>query len=143
MMGDIYSLARNVVVWLGPSDNETGTVWTLLWKVSELQHFEPHEVYGLARKKPPFYATKQPTVRGSKERERERECVYAQPYPITASSQMLSKKTRQLRIPTKTLKSVSHILRKQKKIKAVETHPLSYSLRFSSSSKSALAPIHP
>lgn len=52
LMGDIYSLARKVVVWLGPSDNETGTVWTLLQKVSELQHFEAHEVFDLARKKP-------------------------------------------------------------------------------------------
>ena len=51
MMGDIYSLARQVLVWLGPSDDETGTVWTLLQKVSELQHFEAHEVYGLAHKK--------------------------------------------------------------------------------------------
>ena len=51
MMGDIYSLARKVVVWLGTSDDETGTVWTLLQKLSELQHFEPHEVYGLACKK--------------------------------------------------------------------------------------------
>lgn len=52
LMGDIYSLARKVVVWLGPSDDETGTVWTLLQKVSELQHFEAHEVYDLALKKP-------------------------------------------------------------------------------------------
>lgn len=52
LMGDIYSLARKVVVWLGPSDDETGTVWALLQKVSELQHFEAHEVYDLARKKP-------------------------------------------------------------------------------------------
>lgn len=51
MMGDIYSFARQVLVWLGPSDDETGTVWTLLQKVSELQHFEAHEVYGLAHKK--------------------------------------------------------------------------------------------
>ena len=51
MMGDIYSLARQVIVWLGPSDDETDTVWTLLQKVSELQHFEAHEVYGLAHKK--------------------------------------------------------------------------------------------
>ena len=52
LMGDIYSLARKVVVWLGPSDDETSTVWSLLQKVSELQHFEAHEVYDLARKKP-------------------------------------------------------------------------------------------
>ena len=51
MMGDIYSSARIVLVWLGPSDDETGTVWILLQKVSELQHFEAHEVYGLAHKK--------------------------------------------------------------------------------------------
>ena len=51
LMGDIYSLARKVVVWLGPSDDETITVWTVLQKVSELQHFEPHEVYDLPRKK--------------------------------------------------------------------------------------------
>lgn len=52
LMGDIYSFARKVVVWLGPSNDETSTVWTLLQKVSDLQHFEAHEVYDLARRKP-------------------------------------------------------------------------------------------
>ena len=52
LMGVIYSLAREAIVWLGTSDGETSTVWTTLQKVSELQNFKAYQVYDLARKKP-------------------------------------------------------------------------------------------
>ena len=62
-----------------------------------------------------------------------------------APSKMLSKELRQLHIPTKKPpESASSSLRRgQRNQKALSTHPLSYSLKLSSSFKSALAPIHP
>ena len=70
LMGNIYSLARKVIVWLGPSDDETGTVWNLLQKVSELQHFKAHEVYSLAFKKPQARLAEEPPSTSSAYHER-------------------------------------------------------------------------
>lgn len=49
LMGDIYSLAERVIVWLGPADDETPLVWKLLSELSKLRDFEAPEVSHLAR----------------------------------------------------------------------------------------------
>lgn len=48
LMGSIYSLARNVVVWLGPSDSDTAKVLELFSKLGRLRDFEASETYYLA-----------------------------------------------------------------------------------------------
>lgn len=48
MMGDIYSWAEEVIVWLGMPDDETALVWRILLELGKLCQFEPHEVFDLA-----------------------------------------------------------------------------------------------
>ncbi|MDI1489258.1 MAG: hypothetical protein OHK93_008536 [Ramalina farinacea] len=47
-MGDIYSWAEEVIVWLGMPDDETALVWRILLELGKLCQFEPHEVFDLA-----------------------------------------------------------------------------------------------
>ena len=46
-MGDIYSSAQQVVVWLGLSNDETPQVWKLLFELGKLKDFDPSEAYRL------------------------------------------------------------------------------------------------
>lgn len=48
IMGQIYGLARMVIIWLGPSDNETSKVFDLFHKLGKLRDFEASESYYLA-----------------------------------------------------------------------------------------------
>ena len=48
IMGQIYGLARKVIVWLGPSDSETSDIFTLFRELLKLRDFEASEVYYLA-----------------------------------------------------------------------------------------------
>ena len=53
MMGCIYSMAEQVAVWLGPSDNDTSRVWSLLLDLGRLRDFAKLEVYDLALRDEP------------------------------------------------------------------------------------------
>ena len=48
IMGQIYGLAQEVLVWLGPSDNDTLQIFDLFRKLGRLRDFEASEVYYLA-----------------------------------------------------------------------------------------------
>ena len=48
IMGQIYGLAQQVIVWLGPSDGDTLKVFDLFHKLGRLRDFEASEVYYLA-----------------------------------------------------------------------------------------------
>lgn len=48
MMGQIYSMAEQVAVWLGPSDHDTPMLWSLLLDLRSLRTFAKAEVYDLA-----------------------------------------------------------------------------------------------
>jgi hypothetical protein len=48
LMGDIYSKAASVVVWLGEADAETGIVWKLLFSLQHIMGFKTPQVYHLA-----------------------------------------------------------------------------------------------
>lgn len=48
MMGDIYSWAEEVIVWLGLPDDETALVWRTLLELGKLREFEAHEIFDLA-----------------------------------------------------------------------------------------------
>ena len=49
LMREIYTLAERVIVWLGPADNDTPLVWSLLKELRKLRDFKAPEVYHLAR----------------------------------------------------------------------------------------------
>ena len=49
LMGEIYTLAERVIVWLGPADDDTPLVWKLLKELVKLRDFEAPEVYHLSR----------------------------------------------------------------------------------------------
>ena len=48
IMGQIYGLAQEVLVWLGPSDNDTLQIFDLFRRLGRLRDFEASEVYYLA-----------------------------------------------------------------------------------------------
>ena len=48
IMGQIYSQAKRVIVWLGSSDSETSKIFVLFHKLLKLREFEASEVYYLA-----------------------------------------------------------------------------------------------
>ncbi|KAL8788288.1 MAG: hypothetical protein Q9195_007385 [Heterodermia aff. obscurata] len=49
IMGQIYGLAQEVIVWLGPSDSDTLEIFDLFHKLGRLRDFEASELYCLAR----------------------------------------------------------------------------------------------
>ena len=53
MMGRIYSMAEQVAVWLGPSDNDTSRIWSLLLDLGTLRGFTKPEIYDLALRDEP------------------------------------------------------------------------------------------
>ena len=53
MMGCIYSMAEQVAVWLGPSDDDTSRVWSLFLDLVTLRNFAKPDVYDLALRDEP------------------------------------------------------------------------------------------
>ena len=54
MMGQIYSRAKEVAIWLGPSDDDTPVLWSLFLDLGSLRHFAKTEVYDLALRNEPL-----------------------------------------------------------------------------------------
>lgn len=54
LMGCIYSMAEQVAVWLGPSDDDTSRVWSLFLDLGTLRDFAKPEVYDLALRDEPY-----------------------------------------------------------------------------------------
>lgn len=60
LMGEIYSKATDVVVWLGESDKETALVWQLFEDLRGLEDFKSPQMYHLALGMPAEHFTEVP-----------------------------------------------------------------------------------